>query len=192
MELQAFAPLGAIERRSDAYLRGTDELRGIKQRNGTQLEDKRRTAIFALSLDVDEHRLHGTVERWHKRWPRRAELDLDPDLDLDLDDAGNWLRVDKRRAVLVRDAAPGQPGSTSGGPGESCRVELTGLRIGELHVQTLAFETLETEDPVSTLAQSAQDILHDHPELLLRIVGKPSLSYPAWLASLVKFNTNPT
>jgi hypothetical protein len=160
-ELQAFGAT-ALERRSDRYLRGTDELRGIKQRNGTQLEDKRRTAIFALSFEVDEHQVHGSIERWHKRWPRQLERELD---------GGEWLCVHKRRAVLVRDA---------------CRVELTGLKVGELEFQTLAFETLETDDPVSTLARCARTVLHDHPELLVRIADQPSLGYPAWLGSLAK------
>jgi CRP-like cAMP-binding protein len=158
-ELLAFGA-SALERRSDDYLRGTDELRGIKQRNGKQLEDKRRTAIFALSLEIDAQLVHGSVERWHKRWPRQLEPELD---------GGEWLSVHKRRAVLVRDA---------------CRVELTGLLVGDLEFQTLAFETLEIEDPVSTIARCARIVLHEHPELLVRIVDQPSLGYPAWLGSL--------
>lgn len=159
-ELRVFAATDALERRSDNYLRGTDELRGIKQRSGTQLEDKRRTAIFALSFAVDEHMVHGSIERWHKCWPRQLEPELDN---------GEWLCVHKRRAVLVRDA---------------CRVELTGLQVGELHSHTLAFETLETDNPVSALARCAQAVLHEHPELLVRIASQPSLGYPAWLGSI--------
>jgi hypothetical protein len=159
-ELRAFAGEATLEHRSDHYLRGTDELRGIKQRGGTQLEDKRRTAIFALSLAVDGRTLHGSVERWHKRWPRRLEPELDD---------AQWLCVHKRRAVLTRGA---------------CRAELTGLRVGDLCFHTLAFETLETDEPVSTIARCAQVVLHEHPELLVRLAGLPSLGYPAWLGSL--------
>lgn len=163
-ELQAFAATGTLERRSDDYLRGTDEQRGIKQRSGTELEDKRRTATFALSFAVGKQMLHGSVERWHKRWPRQLEHEL-------VD--AQWLSVHKRRALLEI---------------EACRVEWTGLQVGDLEFQTLAFETLETDNPVSTLARSAQIVLHEHPELLSRIIGQASLGYPAWLVDLLAKN----
>lgn len=166
-ELRAFASNRTIERRCDSYLRNTTEQRGVKQRGGAALEDKRRLASFALRLEVDGRTVHGAVERWHKRWPR--ELELETELD-----HGEWLEVHKRRALLVR---------------EACRVELTGLHVeingsSTTEFQTFAFETLTPDDPLDTLACCAKTVLHEYPELLVRIFGQPSVGYPAWLGSL--------
>jgi hypothetical protein len=166
-ELRAFAANNELECRCDSYLRGTDEQRGIKQRGGAELEDKRRIASFVVSLQLGDRTVHGAIERWHKRWPRELELELELD-------HGEWIHVYKRRALLVRD---------------ECRVELTGLRVtldrfDTAEFQTLAFETLMTDDPLATLARCARTILLEHPELLVRIFDQPSVGYPAWLGSL--------
>lgn len=167
-ELRAFAAPKPVERRCDSYLRSTDELRGIKQRGGAELEDKRRIGSYDVRFELEGRAANVTIERWHKRWPR--ELELETELD-----HGEWIDVHKRRALLVRDG---------------CRVELTGLRVGlagsittEFH--SLAFETLTTDDPVAALSHCAQAVFLEHPELFVRIHDLPSLGYPAWLASLV-------
>lgn len=166
-ELRAFAAGNRLEHRCDSYLRGTDEQRGVKQRGGAELEDKRRTASFVTKFELGGRAVHGAIERWHKRWPR--ELELESELD-----HGEWIDVHKRRALLVR---------------EECRIELTGLRlavdgIATTEFQSLAFETLTTDDPLATVAHCARTVLLEHPELLIRIFDQPSVGYPAWLSSL--------
>jgi hypothetical protein len=166
-ELRKFAATDTLERRCDRYLHGTNELRGVKQRGGGGLEDKRRTASFVLSFDLDGRAVHGSIERWYKSWPR--ELEPAPGLT-----HKTWIDVHKRRALLVRDA---------------CRVELTGLHIAldgfaTTEFQSLAFETLTDDDPVAALSSCAHAVLRERPQLLARIIDQPSIGYPAWLGSL--------
>ena len=166
-ELRAFAANKRLEHRCDSYLRSTDAQRGIKQRGGAELEDKRRIASYAMKLDLGDRAVHAAIERWHKRWPR--ELELEPEID-----HGEWIDVYKRRAMLVRD---------------DCRVELTGLRVAldglaTTEFQSLAFETLSNDDPLATISRCARSVLLERPELLKRIFDQPSIGYPAWLASL--------
>jgi hypothetical protein len=166
-ELRSFAASNRLEHRCDSYLRSTDAQRGIKQRGGAELEDKRRIASHAMKLEFGGRAVHLAIERWHKRWPR--EFELEPEID-----HGEWIDVYKRRATLVRD---------------DCRVELTGLRVAldgipTREFQSLAFETLSTDDPLATISRCARSVLIEHPELLMRISDQPSVGYPAWLASL--------
>ncbi|MFV8755442.1 hypothetical protein ACNOYE_33250 [Nannocystaceae bacterium ST9] len=167
-ELRDFDERGEFEIRTDDYLWGTGDALGIKLRGG-RLETKRRERIDALTLEVGELVVRGSLERWTKlsEPPRTARA------------GERWIAVAKRRALL----------SLVEGRSELTRLEL--LEVGELVrrgpvVQcSLAVELLASPDEGladihERMRVALADLLDRHASLL-PLTRAWSGGYPAWL-----------
>jgi hypothetical protein len=182
----AAGPFVKLEQeRTDEYLLLPDcGIVGVKQRQG-KLEVKALVADsrpFALSAAV------GRVDQWVK-WSFEPSEAIAEQFEIELDQSGPWRRVVKKRYTQKISLDSGRPVAVSPNqyPDTGCNVELTMINV-KASVGTwltFGFEAFGPSGRVMALLDEAvRHFFAAHGPAPVRLDGRDSLSYPAWLALL--------
>ena len=179
------APFVKQEReRVDEYLLMPDcTTVGVKQRQG-RLEVK---ALVVGPRPFSHGAVSGRADQWVK-WSFDPSDDIANLLEGELDQSGPWCKVGKKRYLQKYSFDSGLVAvSPDQRPDTGCNIELTviGVKAATGTWLTFGFEAFGPAGRVMALLdQAVQHYFTVHGPAPVRLEGRDSLSYPAWLALL--------
>lgn len=182
----ATGPFVKLEReRIDEYLLLSQcDTVGVKQRQG-KLEVK---ALIASPRPFSLGGVVGRVDQWVK-WSFDPSEAIATQLEIELDQSGPWRRVVKKRYTQKISLDSGVPVSVPPDqyPEAGCNIELTMIEV-KASVGTWLTIGCEAFGPsgrvMALLDKAVQHYFTVHGPAPVRLEGRDSLSYPAWLALL--------
>ena len=184
--ISATGPFVKLElERTDEYLLLPDsDTVSVKQRQG-KLEVKALVAgprPFALGGVI------GRVDQWVKWSFEPSDKQRSKDLEVELDLTGPWRKVVKKRYLQKYSFDSGLVAvSPDQRPETGCNIELTVIDV-KANIGTWLTFGFEAFGPsgriMALLDEAVQHYLTVHGPAPVRLEGRDSLSYPAWLALL--------
>lgn len=172
--------LGLAELRCDSYRLDGRIDEGVKRRDGTILELKRRQGR------PDHHR-HGDLDGQREIWQRWSPADhmIDPDPDT------RWVEVEK--AITKRRFDPDGSEArlteaTRAMTGDGCDAEVAGVTVAGRSMWTFALAAFGgTGDRTRLLDVAWDGLVHDHPApMALRLERSNSSGYPEWIRTFLQ------
>ena len=157
---------------------------GIKQREG-RLEVK---TLVAGPIPFNSGTAIGRTEQWAK-WLFVPSAALTDQLKMELEQSGSWCSVAKQRNAQKISLEARRPVAVSPDvfPATGCNIELTAINVmarNDVWV-TFGFEAFGASGRVMALLDEVvQYFFAMHGPAPVRLDGRDSLSYPAWLSVL--------
>lgn len=170
--------------RTDEYLLFPDsDTVSVKQRQG-RLEVK---ALVSGPRPYSWGGVVGRLDQWVK-WSFDPSHSIADELEIELDQSGPWRKVVKQRYLQKYSFDSGLVAvSPDQRPDTGCNIELTviGVKATIGTWLTFGFEAFGPSGRVlALLDQAVQHYFTVHGPAPVRLEGRDSLSYPAWLALL--------